>query len=152
MSTYDTLPYLTGTVLEGLRLYSPVTLVQRQTLRDTQLDGHFVPKGTVCCVCIAAVHRDEAQFVNNTLFDPERQHLNYTLLKEDACFMTFSGGPRGCPGKYLAITIMKQALAKIIGKYNLMPAEQPKDVPGKVYKFVEWNVGGLFINLTPRYA
>jgi cytochrome P450 len=111
--SFNTLPYLTGTVLEGLRLFSPVTLVQRYALQDTVVAGYEIPKGTVCAVCIAAVHRDTNQFDQAEVFDPTRTGLDYQVLQRGGTFMTFSGGPRGCPGKHLAVCIMKQCFAKV---------------------------------------
>jgi cytochrome P450 len=92
------LPYLAGTTLEGLRLFAPVTLVQRQAVVDTSLDGHFVPRNTVVGVCAAAVHRSEAHYIDAAKFDPMRDGLDYKMLRPESCYMTFSGGPRGCPG------------------------------------------------------
>ena len=148
---FNTLPYLTGTVLEGLRLFSPVTLVQRYALQDTVVAGYCIPKGTVCAVCIAAVHRDDAQFDHAETFDPTRAGLDYQVLQREGTFMTFSGGPRGCPGKHLAVSIMKQCFAKVIERFEIRPAAQPEYGGHRgVFKFVEWNVGGLNVELVKR--
>merc|ERR1719359_2702710 len=136
----EDLSYVTGCVREALRLYSPVTLVQRQADEDTVLEGYKIPKGTLAGVCAAAVHTDEAQFSDAAVFDPLRAGLNHHLLEKDVCFMAFSGGPRGYPGKHLAITLMKVAVCKVLEKFELMPAEQ--ETVGRCYKFVEWPVGG----------
>jgi cytochrome P450 len=80
------LPYLGGTTLEGLRLFAPVTLVQRQSVVDTELDGHFVPKNTVVGVCAAAVHRSEEHYTNSSEFDPTRYLFSFTF---HSIFFTF---------------------------------------------------------------
>ena len=61
--------------------------------------------------------------------------------------VTFSGGPRGCPGKHLAVGIMKLALAQIVQQYTLeeVPAEDLA-----VPKFVEWRVNGIPVRLHRR--
>ena len=41
----ERLPYTKSTVLEGLRLFAPATLVKRQALCDAEVDGFMVPKG-----------------------------------------------------------------------------------------------------------
>ena len=55
--------------------------------------------------------------------------------------MPFSGGHRRCPGRTLALTMMRIALASIVSKFELLPAAaartEPKDV-AHVRKFVEW--------------
>lgn len=40
--------------------------------------------------------------------------------------------------------------SSIVDKYRLVDTDQPQDIPGKVYKFVEWHVGGLFVELQQR--
>lgn len=145
--------YLTGVVLEGLRLYSPVTLVQRQAIQDTSLGGYFIPKGTLAAVCIASVHHDESQFGQCTRFDPERSGLEMRLLGKEQCFMAFSGGPRGCPGKHLAVSILRLCIARVVQRHKITQASRPygdSDSKGMVYKFVEWPVGGLFVDLANR--
>eukprot|EP00656_Telonema_subtile_P046444 TRINITY_DN528_c0_g1_i2.p1 TRINITY_DN528_c0_g1~~TRINITY_DN528_c0_g1_i2.p1 ORF type:complete len:443 (-),score=106.24 TRINITY_DN528_c0_g1_i2:65-1393(-) len=147
------LDYLSGVVMEGLRLYSPVTLVQREAIRDTEIDGFFIPRGTLCAVCVAAVHHDENQFAQCTRFNPERSGLNLTVLGKQQSFMAFSGGPRGCPGKHLAVSILRLCLARVVQRNSLCQSERPYgngEQKGLVYKFVEWPVGGLFVDLSGR--
>ena len=47
------------------------------------------------------MHQDPAAFPDPLTFDPERGPLSYTSLRPNS-LMTFSGGPRGCPGKVRA--------------------------------------------------
>merc|ERR1711935_437328 len=145
------LDFLSQVVMEGLRLNAPVTLVQRQATEDVVLDGFEIKAGTLCAVCIAAVHHDPKQFQGCTRFDAARpEAMDVGTLKRDHCFMPFSGGPRGCPGKHLAVTILRVATARIVQKYDLKPAARPygaSDSKGVCYKFVEWPVGGLFVDL-----
>mmetsp|Transcript_18109 Transcript_18109/g.26550 ORF Transcript_18109/g.26550 Transcript_18109/m.26550 type:complete len:542 (-) Transcript_18109:65-1690(-) len=142
--------YVHGTVLEGLRMKTPVAIVQRRAMHDTTVGSYAVPKGTIIGVCIAAVHKDKNQFSCPHQFDPLRSGLDHTFLDREQCFMTFSGGPRGCPGRHLAVTLLKIAASSIVDKYRLVDTDQPQDIPGKVYKFVEWHVGGLFVELQQR--
>jgi len=143
------LKYVEGCVREGLRLFAPATLVQREALTDTVLDGYSVPKGQVVGVCVHAVHMDPAVWEKPEEFNPHRPGLHYEVIKRDRAYVTFSGGPRGCPGKHLAVGIMRVVLAKLVQQFKLTPApvtNQP------VPKFVEWQVHGIPINITRRAA
>jgi len=136
-----------GCVREGLRLFAPATLVQRQALCDTDIESVPIEKGQVVAVCITAVHRDSSVWPNPTVFDPTRPNLKYEMIDRKCAYVTFSGGPRGCPGKHLAVGIMKLALAQIVQQYTL------EEVPAEdlvVPKFVEWRVNGIPVRLHRR--
>lgn len=139
---------LNDVIMECLRLYSPVTLVQRCTIQDVVLDGYKVPKGIVMGVCISAVHHNPKYFANPTEFDPERTKLNMVVLKKENCFMPFSGGPRGCPGRYLAVTILKSSVAHILQNFEVCESANINE--NKIFKFVEFPVDGAFVSLKPR--
>ena len=139
---------LNAVTLEGLRLFSPVTLVQRCAIQDLVVEGYHVPKGTVVGVVISAVHANEKTFKNAEQFDPFRTKLNMVMISNKNAFMPFSGGPRGCPGRYLAATILKTAIGRILQKYELLPSKNIAD--RRVFKFVEFPANGSFVNLIPR--
>jgi len=43
------LHYVEATILELLRYKTVVAIIPRQTLRDTEVGGYFIPKGTMVC-------------------------------------------------------------------------------------------------------
>ena len=54
------MPYLKAFITEGLRLYNPApTIVPRIALKNTELCGYNIPKGTMVMVNLAASHRGE---------------------------------------------------------------------------------------------
>ena len=155
----ERLPYTKSTVLEGLRLFAPATLVKRQALCDAEVDGFMVPKGTVVELCVTAIHLDPKQFANPTSFEPSRSGPTAAaLLGRERCFMPFSGGQRGCPGRQLAVTMLHTALASIVQRFELLPASADavkKDFDASygatvsVRKFVEWPSQGIPMRLAP---
>ena len=152
----EKLPYTKGAVLEGLRMFAPATLVKRQALEDTEVEGCRVPKGTVVELCVTAIHFDEKQFANPTDFDPTRPGPTAAaILGRERCFMPFSGGLRGCPGRQLAVTMLHTALASIVQRFELLPASpdaKKAPFPNTVRKFVEWPANGIPIRLAPVAA
>mmetsp|Transcript_21602 Transcript_21602/g.49783 ORF Transcript_21602/g.49783 Transcript_21602/m.49783 type:complete len:535 (-) Transcript_21602:57-1661(-) len=143
------LPYNKACVLEGLRMFAPATLVKRQALCDTFLDvggsGRvLVPANTVVELCVTAIHHDPHQFENPGSFNPDR--VGNTSLGKERCFMPFSGGLRGCPGREIAVTMMRIALAKVVQEFDLRAIDESKDLGAPkacVRKFVEWPLAGL---------
>ena len=145
--------YLDAVVMEGLRLHSPVTLVQRRTKRNgIVLDGYHIRNNTNIGVCIQSVHSNSDNFPNPNTFDPDRTTLDMVLLDTDNCFMPFSSGPRGCPGRYLAATFVKVALLNIVKTYELLEIEKktPKTDDTKIFKFVEYPMDGVYLNMKLR--
>eukprot|EP00928_Gymnodinium_smaydae_P045303 TRINITY_DN3021_c0_g1_i4.p1 TRINITY_DN3021_c0_g1~~TRINITY_DN3021_c0_g1_i4.p1 ORF type:complete len:530 (-),score=125.83 TRINITY_DN3021_c0_g1_i4:514-2103(-) len=154
----DALPYTKSVVLEGLRLFAPATLVKRQALADVDVDGvGRVPKGTVVELCVTAVHADPKQYPEPMVFKPEREGpVVGAILGKERCFLPFSGGPRGCPGRYLAVTMLHVAMASILQRYEIASvptaaefstATGVADEAERVRKFALWPKDGLPIML-----
>lgn len=141
-------------VIEGLRVFAPATLVKRQALCDTLVDGVFVPRGTVVELCITAAHQDPKQFEAPLAFNPHR--ANKGVIGSERAYMPFSGGRRGCPGRPLALTMERVALAAVIHRFRLAPAEgaeRPREMAEaaeedeRVRKFILWPAKGVLIRV-----
>ena len=72
--------------------------------------------------------------------------------------MPFSGGPRGCPGRYLAVTMLHTALASIVQRFEIesvptaaefSTATGVADEAERVRKFALWPRAGLPVTLRP---
>lgn len=146
-------PMIDGCAREGLRLFAPATLVQRVALKDVEIaDGVTIPKGTCVGICVSAVHGDAAQFPDPDTFNPNRDNNNYVQLEKGSSFSTFSSGPRGCPGRHVAVTAVRVSLAAIARKYNVSPAEAPRTGHHTmVPKFIRWATRpGINVNIERR--
>jgi len=97
------LPYTEAVLLESMRIHTiaPFT-VAHCALRDTQLQGYTIPKGSMLHMNLYSVHMDETYWKDPHVFRPER-HLNDqgNFVKSDHV-MPFSGGRRQCLGEALA--------------------------------------------------
>jgi cytochrome P450 len=100
------LDLVSNAVAEGARLWSPLIFTGRCALRDLELAGTFIPRGTSITMLWAAGNRDPDVF--------ERPN-QYDLLRRQRIDMTFGGGARICPGRYavrmLASTMLEAVLA-----------------------------------------
>jgi len=144
----EQLPWCASCIQEGMRVFAPATLVTRVAMQDTFLDDVHIPKGTVVGVCTHSVHANEKIWADARRFNPMRADLDYETSEG---YVAFGGGPRGCPGKHVAMAICKVALPLIMSRFNLarLPNQPPSRDCKKVPKFVEWNVDGIPLQLLP---
>ena len=81
--------------------------------------------------------------------------MDYTVYRKHSPFLTFSAGPRGCPGKHLGIAMLRVALAKIVERVELSRPRCGGGSEGhdavRVPKFVNWMVDGIALRVTPRF-
>lgn len=149
---YIGMDYTEKVATEGLRLFAPATLVQRSAMEDTTLADVRIPKGTVVGVCVHSVHHNQADWgADASSFNPERPDLDY---ESHPAFVPFSKGQRGCPGKHVALAIVKISLASIVEAFEITvaPGQAPSAQCPKVPKMVEWSVDGIPVMLRRREA
>lgn len=111
---------LTELVLkETLRMNAPVGILARQTLKDTEIDGHFVPAGTKLMVGIYPTQRMEPWWNDPDTFDPER----FTPERaEDAshkyAWTPFGGNVHKCIGMHFGSMEVKAILHQMLLRFR----------------------------------
>lgn len=125
------LEYTTQVLREGLRLCPPAAGVGRLALRDIEVDGYRVKKGTLIAVGIYALHRDPQLWPEPTVFDPDRFTPDRMRARDRWQFLPFAGGARSCIGEHFAMLETTLALATIVRSIRLRSrdADFPVDVP-----------------------
>ena len=109
-------------IQETMRMASVSRLVLVQARKDTVLDGINIPKGTPLALLIAYCGTRGEHFTNSGRFDPRRWQPEYRPDYEPhniKAFLPFGAGPRACPGRGLAMIVMKTALAAIFGSFTV---------------------------------
>ncbi|CAL5071585.1 unnamed protein product [Urochloa decumbens] len=108
-------------LLETLRLYGPVTLIQRKAGSDLELGGVRVPEGAILTIPIATIHRDKEVWGEDAgEFRPERFENGVTrAAKHPNALLSFSSGPRSCIGQNFAMIEAKAVVAMILQKFSL---------------------------------
>lgn len=121
---YETLfelKYLDAVMKESLRMYPPITRVERiATVDHTLPNGLKVEKGTPIHIPIYTVHHDPNHFVDPETFDPERFMPENKDQLQSCSFIPFVEGPRNCIGARFALLEAKMAIAGLILKYKFV--------------------------------
>ncbi|KAF6523027.1 hypothetical protein HZS61_014555 [Fusarium oxysporum f. sp. conglutinans] len=119
----DGLSYLHAVCQESLRLYAPIPFTVRDALKDTQILGTSVPKGTMVILCPWAINRaHELWGPDADDFNPERWmapgQANSGGSKNNYAFLTFLHGPRGCIGQKFSLAELMALTCALVGRYK----------------------------------
>ena len=132
---------------ESMRLYPPVWLTERKSLKEDVLCGYNIPAGKTIAITQYVTHRHPEFWKNPETFDPERFSAERSVGRHDYAFFPFSGGQRQCLGKNLALLETQMILAMLLQRYHF------ELEPGwKVIKEPELSLrlkGGLWMRLKP---
>lgn len=97
------LPWTAACVDETMRLYPPVWLSPRKAIVDDVIGGHHVKAGTTIVIPAFLIGRDPRWWPNPEVFDPSRFMPGADAGRNRGLFAPFSGGPRTCIGRNLAL-------------------------------------------------
>jgi cytochrome P450 len=131
------LPLIEGVVLEALRLKPVAPLNIFTAMRDTTVLGTRVPARTLVCILKRPAATDPAHFADPQVFRPQRWLAGAAAASGNGsqsapvgggnrrAFIPFGGGPRFCPGRYLALLEAKMVLATTLAAFDLEPTGSP---------------------------
>lgn len=127
----EQLPYLTSTIMEGLRL-SPGLATRMARIapdRDLYYRDFRIPAGTPVGMTTVLMHMDEKLYPDPKLFQPERWFDGDDTLKTvEKGFAPFSRGTRMCIGMHLAWSEMYLAIAALVQKFDItFPTAKAED-------------------------
>ncbi|XP_028640278.1 cytochrome P450 3A13-like, partial [Grammomys surdaster] len=135
-ATYDTLlqmEYLDMVVNETLRLYPIAGRLERVCKTDVEINGVFIPKGTVVMVPTFALHKDPKYWPEPEEFRPERFSKKNQDSINPYVYLPFGNGPRNCIGMRLALINMKVALVRVLQNFSFQPCKETQ-IPLKLCK------------------
>lgn len=129
LETLAQLPLLDQVIKETLRLYPPVYGIPREAVGDDVLCGYRVREKTRVVLCVGAMHRDPAVFIDPDAFHPERWTKDFEASLHRYAYFPFGGGPRLCIGAAFADIESKIVLASFIAKFRPhMTPQRPLEV------------------------
>jgi cytochrome P450 len=100
---------LAPAIEEGLRYETPLTVVQRFTTEDTEVEGVKIPARSVIGVCIGSANRDERRWERSEEFDIFRKHVPH---------ISFAAGEHTCLGLHLARLETRVAMECLLNRLS----------------------------------
>ncbi|MFT4200977.1 cytochrome P450 [Gordonia sp. (in: high G+C Gram-positive bacteria)] len=102
---------------ESLRMCPPVPAQPRMAIKDTEVNGYFIPKDTLVTVPQLTNHRDDEYFTHPNTFDPERFDRGEDKSHRFA-WMPFGGGVHKCIGLYFGQMEIKTIMHHLLRGYE----------------------------------
>ncbi|XP_039745799.1 cytochrome P450 4d2-like isoform X2 [Pararge aegeria] len=141
--------YLELVIKESLRMYPSVPLIERLMVKDTEIAGLKLRKGTSVLVNIMEMHRNPELYDNPLEFRPERHDTaSANSAKNAFSWLAFSAGPRNCIGQKFAMMELKITVASVIKNFTVLPVDVEE--PGLCAELILRSEVGVNIKLKPR--
>ena len=122
-------PYLDALVKEVLRIRPPLPVAAGRVLDEPFAIGpHTVPPGTLILIDAWGVHHDPELYPDPERFQPERF---LATAPEPYAWLPFGGGAHRCIGAALAELEIKIALATILRRVDIGPADAELAPPAR---------------------
>ncbi len=96
------LPYTEKVFRETMRLYPPAWALGRVAIRDCEIGGRRIPKGSIVLMSQYVTHRDARYFPEPERFLPERWTEEAREALPPFAYFPFGGGARRCIGEQFA--------------------------------------------------
>ncbi|HBP20925.1 MAG TPA: cytochrome P450 [Planctomycetes bacterium] len=112
-------------VEEGLRLYPPAWIIEREPLEDDEVGGYRVPKGAIVMLPTWVLHRREDLWPDPLRFDPDRFLPERRSERPRWAYFPFGGGQRQCIGAEFALLELQVILATLLRAFRLERAGEP---------------------------
>ncbi|GAA5050460.1 cytochrome P450 [Nocardia callitridis] len=113
------LPSLDLAFKESMRMYAPVAQQMRETIADTDILGHYVPKGTLVMMSPYSLMRTESYWHDADAWDPERFAPDRREDKSHRmAWAPFGGGAHKCIGLYFGGMTVKAVLHQMLLRYR----------------------------------
>ncbi|NYE59282.1 cytochrome P450 [Duganella sp. 1224] len=117
----DQLPYIDAATREAMRLKPVGPFMAAEPNQDVVLGDLAVPAGTVIFLLLRRAAEREAGLAQQERFLPERWLVEAAGQGDDPGrkLFPFGGGPRFCPGRYLAMAEIKMVMSMLARHFTL---------------------------------
>ena len=125
----DELPFHEQVLKEAMRLYPPVSIIDRMASEDIDLGDVQVKKGDFALNLIYVMHRHKTLWEHPERFDPDRFAPDRVKGMHRFQFMPFGAGPRICIGMKFAYMEAIAILATLVRDLRFLPNAAHKVEP-----------------------
>ena len=101
----------------------------RVAAEEVKYEKIVIPKEMTVVVSVKELHYNEAVFPRAKEFRPERFLPKNKTPAMVASYQPFGAGPRNCIGVRFAQMEIKMTLAKMLAKYRISSADEPRHDP-----------------------
>ncbi|WP_051294045.1 cytochrome P450 [Pseudoduganella violaceinigra] len=118
----EQMPYLDACVQEAMRLKPVAPIMGAEAVHDVALDGVQVPAGVVVFMLLRHSFEREVPLDDGGQFRPERWLDPAMKEKFDdpgRKMVPFGGGPRFCPGRYLAMCEIRTVMSMLARSFTI---------------------------------
>uniref|UniRef100_A0A1I8NRZ3 Cytochrome P450 n=1 Tax=Stomoxys calcitrans TaxID=35570 RepID=A0A1I8NRZ3_STOCA len=118
--------YLDQVINETLRLYAPLSYLQRIASEDYQIPHTdiILDKGTEVFIPVRAIHYDAEIFKNPHEFQPERFSTHEVAQRHPQAFLGFGDGPRNCIGMLYGRIQVKLCLVMLLRHFRFTHSQK----------------------------
>ena len=111
------LPYTKAVIQEAMRLYPPVWITVRKSIKEDMIDGFYLPENASLMFCNYAIHRHPTYWEQPDEFIPER-FLTTKPSYSKYTYLPFGGGPRICIARHFAMIQAQLVIASLAQLFN----------------------------------
>jgi cytochrome P450/NADPH-cytochrome P450 reductase len=112
--------YTTQVIKETLRIYPPMPVTVRRSLKDGLLGRYRIRKGDIIFVGTLAAQRDPRYWGEHPdVFDPEQFAMEKVVNRPRHAFIPFSIGKRQCMAQEVTFMMLRVVLFEIYNRYRL---------------------------------
>lgn len=124
------MPYLDACVQEAMRMKPVAPILGSESVQEVALDGVRVPSGVVVFMLLRHAFALQVPLQDGDEFRPERwlePGMKEQLDDPGRKLVPFGGGPRFCPGRYLAMCEIRMVVAMLARSFTieLVPGAPP---------------------------
>ncbi len=117
------LRYTTQVIKESMRIFPPMPVSIRRSLKDGMLGRYRVRKGDIIFVGTLAAHRDPRFWgAEPDRFDPDQFAIEKVVDRPRHAFIPFSVGKRQCMAQEVTFMMLRVVLYEIYKNFRLRPA------------------------------
>jgi cytochrome P450 family 23 subfamily A len=148
----NSLPYCNAFIYESQRLVNLLASnLPHKLLRNVEIRGYQIPKGTVIIPQISTILFDDKIFPDPLNFIPERFIDENGDLKKIDEFIPFSMGKRQCLGESLAKMELYLIITNFFNHFNITPVNEEKLPSMKKIRGITVQPYPFECNITKRY-